>query len=724
MENQQVINSLTMFNDWFENNMQPPNEYGLSRVLSAEENCMYDDFASCLVNDKPSELSPTSVILTEQEMNGSSTMEIQAPAAASSDKAAGFSGSKFPDLPIQSVVASKFDSSNVCVSDHMMSLPVTDPYFRNRGLMDDLWLLSNDSIDMENNLLPDTAYPIEQPGPDSNGDLFCLTNQVSQVPNLTQIYLPYPNSFLRSSSFSDDPCFGLERMLNNPDISPNKLDPNVNIAMPNNLNIDTVTAYSPSLFLDSTNPSIDGQSQAHPSTKNQSYESQAPNLHGSHLFGSNVCFPVVSYEACIPISNSTNVSDLNSSFGGGRLHRNFLSDSATRPSFNPISSIIWEDLPNLGGANQSNENSAFTITNKQYLNGPCASNVKHQLPQLPSLNFTTQDQQCLNDTGAFIANDQIPHLMSTDISTQQQQYLIDPSASNVNHRLPQLPSLDLTTQNQHCLNDPGAFIANDQLPYLMNNTTMPTEQQQDSVDPSASNVNHKLPQLPSLNFTTQEQQCLNDTGAFIANDQLPDLMNTTVSTEQQQDSVDPCASNVNHPQLFSSNGASSFNPGSMITEQDQQEFIDDDDEAYSNWLKESVLPENNGHPSLEIIPKSYECKVCDKTFPSTHALGGHMSSHTRLKKKEQKITKALTTNLNHKDFDFICSLTHQMASFAKKNNPDLLMPKVTTMAEDLLIVAGSKRKLSPEREDSGDEEGSSRKIIKLGETEGNGEEPK
>ncbi|KAK9154593.1 hypothetical protein Sjap_002073 [Stephania japonica] len=716
MGNQQVINYPTMFNDWFANNMQPPTEYWLSRVLSAKANCMYDDFASCLVNEKPSELTLTSVILTEQEMNGSPTMEIQAPAAASSDKAASFLGSKFSDLPIQSVLANKFDSSNIYASDQMMSLPVTDPYFGNCGLMDDLWLLTNDSIDMENNLLPETAYPIEQPGPDSNGDLFCLSNHASQVPNLTQTYLPDPNSFLRSSSFSDDPCFGLERMLNNPDIAPNKLDPNVNVVIPNNLDIDIVPAYSPSLFLDSTNPSIDGQSQAHPSTKNQPYESHAPNLHGSHLFRSNVCFPVVSHEACIPISNPTNISDLNSSFGGERLHTNFLSDSTTRPLFNPISSVIWEELPNLGGADQFNENSAVTITNQQYLNGPCASNVNHQLSQLPSPNFTTQDQQCLKEPGAFIANDQIPYLMSTNISTQQ-QYSIDPRASNVNRRHPQLPSLDHSTQNHHCLNDPGAFIANDQLPYSMNNTTMPTEQQQDSVDPSASNLNHRLSQLLSLDLTTQNQHCLNDPGAFIANDQLPYLMNnTTMPTEQQEDSVDPSASNVNHPQLFSSNGASSFNPGSMIAEQVQQEFIDDDDKAYSNWLKESVLPENNGYPPLEIIPKIYECKVCDKTFPSTHALGGHMSWHTRLKKKEQKITKALTTNLNHKDFDFICSLTHQMASFAKKNNPDLLMPKVTTMAEDLLIVASSKRKLSLEHEDSGDEEGSSRKIARLGET--------
>ncbi|KAK9169876.1 hypothetical protein Syun_002016 [Stephania yunnanensis] len=407
-------------NDLFENIIHPPTEFELSSIGSAEKSIWFNKFASCIVNDNLSEVSPTSDNLTEMATRGSSTMENQA-GVASSDRAAGF------------------------LDYH---------YFNNYGFMDDALLLSNGSVHMGNHHLPDTDYNIEIPGPDSNGDLFHVVNQATQNPYLTETSLSDSNSVLRSPCFSEEPCFELgsmldirdsapdmfdpnqpyqvppptetslldsnssrsgfsffkepspdtESILNNPDTTPNKFDPNINVVMSNNLNIDTVPAYSPSLF-DSSNPLMDSQNPTHLSTENEQYQSHDPNLHGPQLFESNGCLPVVIHEANIPIDAPTSRYDPNSSIGR-----------------------------------------SFSIPGQQSQNNPCASNVDHQSAQLPGFNFTTQDQQCSNDPSAFNVNDQSPQLLSSNFPTQHQQYTNNSSASNANNEFTQLFGSGFTTE--------------------------------------------------------------------------------------------------------------------------------------------------------------------------------------------------------------------------------------------------------------------------------------
>ncbi|KAK9123201.1 hypothetical protein Sjap_012803 [Stephania japonica] len=658
-------------NDLSEHIMHPPTEFEFSSIGSTEKSFWFNKFSSCLVNDNLSEASPTPVNLTEMATEGSSNMENQA-AVASADMADGF-----------------------------LDYHYSDDY----GFMDDALLLSNGSIDMGNHHLPDTDYNIEIPGPDSNGDLFHVVNQVTQNPYITETSLSDSNSVLPSPCFSEEPYFELESMLNvldsapdmfdpnqpyqvlpptetslfdsdsslcgfsffkelcpdtesilnNPNNVPNEFDPNVNLVMSNNLNIFAMPAYSPSLF--------DSSILNNPNNVPNEFD---PNVNlvmsnNLNIFAMPAYSPSL-FDSTNPLMDSQNPTQLSTEnqqyqSHDPNLHGSHLFESNGCLLVDSHKADIPIDAPTSRyDPNSSIGGKSLTIN---FLTDSATRTLLNYDSSLP--------WQCLSDLGG---TNQFNQNASFAIPGQQSQN--GPCAFDVDNQSPQLSNFNFTTQDQQCSNDPSAF-----------------------------NVNDQSPQLLSSHFTTQHQQYPNDFSASNANNEFPQLFGSGFTTE------------IGNPPIPSS--VYSFTPGSMFTEQVQPQFIQKS--SNYSWLKGNSSPKISPRNFFfEKDSKNFVCPSCDMSFSNTQALGGHMSSHTREeRKKVQMITKA-QSNLSQNDFDLAsANISNQVASIANRKNLDELMPPVSIMTENSLKVANGKRELFLECRDSGNEEGCSRKTLRLGE---------
>ena len=77
------------------------------------------------------------------------------------------------------------------------------------------------------------------------------------------------------------------------------------------------------------------------------------------------------------------------------------------------------------------------------------------------------------------------------------------------------------------------------------------------------------------------------------------------------------------------------------TSSSEELFYDDDEEDMANCLillaQGRALEEDTKLKSVVDIPQFvYECKTCNKSFPSFQALGGHRASHKKLKPEDKK----------------------------------------------------------------------------------------
>ncbi|RHN48376.1 putative transcription factor C2H2 family [Medicago truncatula] len=77
-------------------------------------------------------------------------------------------------------------------------------------------------------------------------------------------------------------------------------------------------------------------------------------------------------------------------------------------------------------------------------------------------------------------------------------------------------------------------------------------------------------------------------------------------------------------------------------------------------------PQNNKPNQKSFAPVEYECKTCNKKFPSFQALGGHRASHKRSKLEgDELLTNSTSLSLGNKPKMHECSICGQNFSLGQ-----------------------------------------------------------